>query len=102
MHVSHFTKYGQVQKELDQKQFELLLKHYEDTSPHPAEGPDGSDLSSGNDSQDDDLQDISDMTFLNIVAWDRLSKQKFSKDKTDPYYLLKMSSMTFTMVTSTF
>ena len=30
------------------------------------------------------------MKFLIIAAWDRVSKQKFSKDKNDLYYLLKM------------
>ena len=33
-----------------------------------------------------------DLLFLNIEAWNSLSKQKFSKGKDDPYYLLKMSS----------
>ena len=80
MHVSHFTKCGQIQKELEQKQFELLLKHYNGISPHPAEGSDGSGLSPGDDSLDDDAQDILDMKFLNIVAWDRASKQIFAKN----------------------
>ena len=81
MHVSHSTKCRQVQEKLEAEWMERPLDEYKDSKPHPAEGSKGSDLPSVNDSQFDHDQDNSDMNFLIIASWDRVSKQNFLRTR---------------------